>query len=100
MPCGQAIEVGLINFLFENNVDVYDSFNYQNKFQEKIHQLPFDQKLKRKTVVRDDDDNDEEDEEMQKLCKVFVKGAPESIIPLCVQTMNTEVKPVNFTQRD
>lgn len=99
VPRGQAIEVGMINFLFENEEDVYDGFNYLNKYQEKICQLPFDQKLKRKTVVRDDDDNDEDDD-AQRVCRVYVKGAPETIIPLCVQTLDTEVEQVDFTEED
>lgn len=31
IPKGQAIEVGMINFLFENEEDVYEGFNVQNK---------------------------------------------------------------------
>lgn len=73
---GQALEVAMINFLMENGEDVYNGFNSQNQFQEKIFQLPFDQDLKRKTVVRVDGANDE-------MCRVYVKGAPEEIISVC-----------------
>lgn len=32
MAMGQSIEVGMINFLFENEEDVYEGFNVQNKY--------------------------------------------------------------------
>ena len=89
VPKGQAIEVAMIDFLMENKEDVYEGFIVQNKLQEKIFQLPFDQKLKRKTVVRSDGDDDE-------VSRVYVKGAPEYLIPLCIQTLDTEVNPIDF----
>lgn len=83
----------MINFLMENGEDVYNGFNSQNQFQEKIFQLPFDQDLKRKTVVRVDGANDE-------MCRVYVKGAPEEIISVCTQTLDAQVNPREFTARD
>jgi magnesium-transporting ATPase (P-type) len=53
--------------------------------------LPFDQDLKRKTVVRADGAD-------PKMCRVYVKGAPEEIIPLCTQTLNIDGQPKNFQQ--
>lgn len=55
--------------------------------------MPFDQDLKRKTVVR----VDASDEEM---CRVYVKGAPEEILPLCAQTLDTNIQPKNLSQKD
>jgi magnesium-transporting ATPase (P-type) len=46
--------------------------------------LPFDQDLKRKTVVRADGAD-------AQMCRVYVKGAPEEIIPICTQTLDTDV---------
>jgi magnesium-transporting ATPase (P-type) len=51
-PKGQALEVGLINFLVDNNEDVLHSFVERNRNQPKLALLPFDQVLKRKTVIR------------------------------------------------
>lgn len=90
---GQALEVAMINFLMENGEDVYNLFNSQNQHQEKIFQLPFDQDLKRKTVVRVDGANEE-------MCRVYVKGAPEEIIQICTQTLDGEVNPREFTARE
>jgi len=51
-PCGQELEVALIRFLMENNEDVHNAFINRNRNAAKIVQLPFDQALKRKVVVR------------------------------------------------
>jgi len=51
-PCGQELEVALIRFLMENNEDVHNAFINRNRNATKIVQLPFDQALKRKVVVR------------------------------------------------
>ena len=48
----------MINFLMENGQDCYNDFISQSRFQEKILQLPFDQELKMKTVVRKDAENE------------------------------------------
>ena len=42
----------MIKFLIENNEDIYNQFIDRNKFAPKMVQLPFDQNLKRKIVVR------------------------------------------------
>lgn len=46
-------------------------------------QLPFCQKLKRKIVIREVEGDDTQ-------VRVYVKGAPELIIPLCVDTLNEQ----------
>lgn len=51
-PCGQDLEVAFIRFLMENNEDVHNAFISRNRDAAKIVQLPFDQALKRKVVVR------------------------------------------------
>lgn len=51
-PCGQELEVAFIRFLMENNEDVHNAFINRNRNAAKIVQLPFDQALKRKVVVR------------------------------------------------
>lgn len=37
------------------------------------------------------------DSEDPEVSRVYVKGAPEEIIPLCIQTLDTNVEPVDFT---
>lgn len=49
--------------------------------------------MKRKTVVRADSEDDD-------VSRVYVKGAPEEIIPLCIQTLDTNVEPVDFTPKE
>lgn len=81
-PHGQALEVGLIKFLIDNEIDVPQRLIERNKFNKKIALLPFDQDLKRMTTVREVDDR----------IVVYSKGAPEFLIPLCDKVLTT-----NFT---
>lgn len=79
---GQAIEVGMIDFLLENDEDVHSLFVKRNITYGKIIQFPFDQALKRKTVVRNHSMN-------PNTVRVYVKGAPETVIGLCNSTVET-----------
>jgi len=40
--------------------------------------------------VRSDGDDEE-------VSRVYVKGAPEMLIPLCIQTLDSDVNPVDLT---
>jgi len=80
-PKGQPIEVGMIQFLIDNEEDVQNIFINRNRYTPKIVQLPFDQALKRKIVVRQINGNPE-------YVRVYVKGAPELIVPMCEETLN------------
>lgn len=88
-PKGQALEVGLVQFLMDNEEDVQSIFINRNRFAPKVVQLPFDQDLKRKVVVRSVQGSPE-------LVRIYVKGAPEVVIPACSQTLNHQVKPTAF----
>lgn len=88
-PAGQAIEVGLIQFLMDNGEDIQNIFINRNRYAPKVVQLPFDQNLKRKVVVRQVQGSED-------LVRVYVKGAPEYVVPHCVKTLNRQVKPVDF----
>ena len=90
-PKGQPLEVGMIQFLMDNEEDVQQMFIQRNKQAPKIVQLPFDQVLKRKVVVRKVQDNED-------LVRVYVKGAPEFVLPLCNQTLSNQVQPTEFSQ--
>ena len=46
-----------------------------------------------KTVVR-------RDASEEKLCRIYVKGAPEELIPLCTQTLDPNVQTVEFSEHD
>ena len=43
--------------------------------------MPFDQNLKRKIVVREINGNSE-------YVRVYVKGAPEYVVPMCTKTLD------------
>jgi len=75
-PKGQELEVGLIQFLMDNEEDVTNMFINRNRFAPKVVQLPFDQEFKRKIVVR-------QVQEQPDTVRVYIKGAPEYIIPIC-----------------
>lgn len=88
-PKGQSLEIGLIQFLIDNEIDVQQRFIERNKHAEKLIQLPFDQNLKRKTVVRRMNND-------KTKCRVYVKGAPEYIFALCNQTLNHNLDQIDF----
>jgi Ca2+ transporting ATPase len=90
---GQALECAMVDFLMENQEDVYNSFIQRNKLQQKIIQLPFDQVLKRKTVIREDATND-------KMCRIYVKGAPEVVIQSCTATFDENHEQVPLSRAD
>ena len=74
----------MVNFLIQNNEDIQQVFIDRNRNQERVVQLPFDQEKKRKIVVRKvPDDNTQ--------VRVFVKGAPEYVIPLCDETFDSQM---------
>ena len=80
-PCGSALEVGMIRFLVENGEDVQTKFIERNQNTPKIVQLPFDQNLKRKVVVRPIHKSPDQ-------VRVYVKGAPEYVIDICSSKMS------------
>lgn len=90
---GQATEVGMIDFLMENGESVYDIFINRNRDCAKLIQLPFDQVLKRKTVVRNVANNGAS-------VRIYVKGAPEMVIPMCNSTLNDNILTEPFGQEE
>jgi len=92
-PMGQPLEVGLIQFLIDNGEDIQNVFIERNKYAEKLVQLPFDQELKRKVVVRRIKANPER-------VRVYVKGAPEYVLPLCNSTLSMSLQMDAFSQDD
>ena len=92
-PMGQPLEVGLTQFLIDNDEDIQNVFIERNRYSPKLTQIPFDQVLKRKVVVRGIKGNPER-------VRVYVKGAPEYVIPLCNSTLSMNLGMENFTQDD
>ena len=75
-PRGQALEVGLVQFLMDNGEDVQHLMIERNRNSPKKALLPFDQRYRRMVVVRQVSGN-------PAMSRVYVKGAPEYVIPLC-----------------
>lgn len=90
---GQAAEVGMIDFLLENGEDVQSLFVKRNVNCVKLIQFPFDPVLKRKTVVRNNATSSE-------TVRIYVKGAPEEVIPLCNATVDDSIMRVDFRKED
>jgi magnesium-transporting ATPase (P-type) len=78
-PKGQAVEVGLVKFLIDNEIDVPNRFIERNKFHRKLALLPFDQDLKRMTTIR----------QVGERIVVYSKGAPEFLVSLCDKVLTT-----------
>lgn len=88
-PVGQPLEVGLIQFLLDNGEDINQAFINRNRFAPKATQLPFDQVLKRKVVIRPVQGDAE-------LVRIYVKGAPEEVLGLCKTTLDATGNPTGF----
>ena len=83
----------MIQFLFDNEEEIPNIFINRNKYTPKIVQLPFEQTLKRKIVIREINGNPQ-------FVRVYVKGAPEFIIPMCTKTLDKSVQPKNLLRGD
>lgn len=94
-PKGQPLEVGMVQFLLENEYNVPDELITRELYARKVAQIPFDQNLKRMTVVRQIPNNAYEDQ-----VRIVVKGAPEYVIPCCVETIDLNFNRVQLTEED
>ena len=88
-PCGSALEVGMIKFMMENEEDVQTKFINRNQNAPKLVQLPFDQNLKRKVVIRPIVNQ-------RGMVRIYVKGAPEYLIELCSLKISSNSEPKAF----
>ena len=87
-PKGQSIEVGLVKFLIDNEIDVANKLHERNKSHHKLASLPFDQELKRMTTIR----------QIGTRIVVYTKGAPEVIIKLCDKTLTSQFNYQTFQE--
>jgi Ca2+ transporting ATPase len=90
-PKGQALEVGMIRFLIDNEMDIQARFIERNKTQPHKAIFPFDQTLMRKACVRQRYATEYADG-----YRIYVKGAPEEVIPLCTHTFELDGKEIDF----
>jgi magnesium-transporting ATPase (P-type) len=80
----------LIKFLMDNEYDIQNVMINRNKLAAKIADLAFNQKLKRKVVVRYVHENPH-------VVRIYVKGAPEEVLKLCSYSINKDVKALKMT---
>jgi magnesium-transporting ATPase (P-type) len=71
----------MTKFMMNGGIDMYEILKDRNLNWEKVVQLPFDDLLKRKAVVWRQYSTDE-------YASVIVKGAPDTLIPICKYTHN------------
>lgn len=76
IPVGNGTEVGLLNFLFDNEYPVNELY-IQKERQARIEtNIPFSSIRKRQVVaIRPTADSD--------IVRVVIKGAPEYVLPMC-----------------
>lgn len=70
------VEIGMLNFLFGNQVDVPAKLQHKELFQKQQTFIPFSSVDKRSLVANKIDEN---------TVRIVVKGAPEFIINNCTQ---------------
>ena len=92
-PFGQEIEVGMIQFLIDNGEDIQNLFISRNRLMEKIVQLPFCQTRKRMIVVRKVANDPTQ-------ARVYIKGAPEYVIPICTETIDEDMQQIELGEDD
>lgn len=83
---GDCVEVGMVKFLIDNEVDVAKKLIERNKFNQRLAILPFDQELKRMTTIR----------QVGERIVVYSKGAPEYLMTCCDQVLSTNFNLVSF----
>lgn len=74
----------------DNEYDIQNVLINRNKLAGKIANLAFDQRLKRKVVVRYVHEN-------PNAVRIYVKGAPEEVMKLCSFTLTRDVKPTRMS---
>jgi len=73
----------MVRFLIDNEIDVQARFIERNRNQPQKAIFPFDQSKMRKSFVRQRYSD-------QYSYRLYVKGAPEMLIPLCDRTLNQQ----------
>lgn len=87
VPQGNAVEVGLLKYLIYNDLAVHELL-IQREQEDKLKLLiPFSPIRKRMTVAYQGQDG---------MVRVVVKGAPEYVVPMCVQQLDSNAAEVGF----
>lgn len=92
-PKGQQLEVAMMQFLIDNQEDVHHLLIARNQSQAKVAQLPFCQNRKRSVVVRSVANDSSQ-------VRIYVKGAPEYVIPLCSDTFDYQMHQKELDEDD
>lgn len=79
---GQELEVAMIKFLIDNEIPAHEMLIRRNLHARKIMNIPFSSKEKMMIVIREIVDDDTH-------VRVYVKGAPEYVIPKCERFYNS-----------
>ena len=79
--------------MLDNDEDVQQQFIHRNINSSVFACLPFDQQLKRKTFIRKVDGQSD-------VVRIYVKGAPEWVIPLCTQTFDAQMNSKEFNETE
>lgn len=82
-PKGQEIEVALIKFLIDNNIPAYDMLKGRNMYARKIMNFPYSTFEPMMIVLREVSSSPD-------LVRIYVKGAPELIVPKCEKFYNNQ----------
>ena len=93
VPVGNGTEVSLIKWLQDAEIPVHDVM--QKKEGRVYAQVPFDSKLKRSIIAV-------HHPEMQDIVRVYIKGAPEIVLPNCLNHFNEigQKVPMSDAERD
>lgn len=80
-PRGSALEVSMIKFLLDNEIPAHQMLIDRNRYARKIMSIPFSQEEKMMIVVREVADDPTQ-------VRIYVKGAPETVLPSCSHTFD------------
>lgn len=80
VPIGNDTEVGLIRWLQGAEINVHETMN--GRLDHEVTRIPFDSKKKRSIVAI-------KHPELEDTIRVYIKGAPEYLIPNCTSHFNS-----------
>lgn len=82
VPTGNGTEVGLMNFLADNEISIYDLFKQRESECVIETDIPFSS-IRKRQLIAIRNVTKEEDK-----VKVIVKGAPEYVMLMCTSMLN------------
>lgn len=91
VPQGNAVEVGLLRYLIDNDKAVHELLAQRETEDVLKLNIPFSPIRKRMTVAYQGQDGQ---------VRVVVKGAPEYVVPMCVQQLDSNGMDAGFDAQD